>query len=92
MLSSPLRIPVDRAQHPRVREAPAQHARQRLPDLRLGRLRILIQERLGRQDDAAQAEPALRRLLVDERLLERVRLLGRAEAVERRDLGVSRRR
>ena len=53
----------------------------------VGRARILVEERLGGQDDAAQAEAALRGLLVDERLLNRMRLLGRAQAFERRDLG-----
>ena len=42
---------------------------------------------LAGQDDAAQAEAALRRLLVDERLLDGMRPLGRAEAVERGDVG-----
>ena len=48
---------------------------------------LLIEQRLGREDDAAQAEAALRRLLVDERLLDRMRTLGRAEPFERGDLG-----
>ena len=70
-----------------MREAAAQHAGHRLLDLRVGRLRILIEERLGGQDDAVQAEAALRGLLVDERLLDRMRLLDGAEPFERRDLG-----
>ena len=49
--------------------------RQRLPDLRVAGVRVLIEEGLGGQDDAVQAEAALRRLLVDERLLDRVGLL-----------------
>src|SRR5206468_658816 len=41
-----------------------------------------------RQNHAAQAEAALRGLLVDEGLLNRMRSLDRAEAFERRDLRV----
>jgi hypothetical protein len=47
--------------------------------------RVLIDEGLRRQDHAVQAEPALRRLLLDERLLYGVRPLGRAEPFEGRD-------
>ena len=47
---------------------------------------ILVEERRGGHDDARQAEPALRRLLVDERLLQRMRSVRSAEAFERRDL------
>ena len=71
----------------RVREAAAEHAGHRLLDLGVARLRVLIEERLRREDDAVQAEAALRRLLVDERLLNRMRLLDGAEPFERRDLG-----
>ena len=49
------------------------------------RLRVLIEKCLRGQDHAVQAEAALRRLFVDERLLDRVRLLRRAETLERRD-------
>jgi hypothetical protein len=71
---------VDGAAHPVVREAAAQHARERAVDVVVGRCRRAIDERLGAQDDAAQAEAALRRLLVDERLLDRVRTVESSPA------------
>jgi hypothetical protein len=58
-------------------------------NLGVARLWILIEERLRRQNHAAQAETALRGLLVDERLLKRVWALDRAQPFERRDLGAS---
>ena len=88
---TPLRVPLDGAKHPRVRGAAAQHAGHRLPDLRVRRFRVPIEERLGGHDDAVDAEAALHRLLVDERLLNRMRLVDRAETFERRDLGARRR-
>src|SRR5207245_354379 len=78
---------VDRPQHPRVREAAAQHAGQRLLNLGVARRGVLIEESLRRQDDAAEAKAALRRLLVDERFLNRVRVVRRTETFERGDLG-----
>ena len=69
----------------RVHETPAQDAGQRLPDLRRRRLGILIEKCLRGQDHAVEAEAALRRLFVDKRLLNRVRLFGRAQTLERRD-------
>src|SRR3990172_3876714 len=84
-------IPLDGAQHPCVREAPAQHGRERLLDLRVGGIGRPVEKRLRGQDDAVQAEAALRSLLVDERLLNRVRLRRRPESFERRDLGAVKR-
>jgi hypothetical protein len=52
-----------------MREAPAQDVRQRLLELSLGRMRLLIQQRFGGQEHAAQTKTALRRLLLDEHLL-----------------------
>ena len=69
----PVRVAADRLQHPGVDEAAAQHARQRLLHLGVGGARIAVEQRLGGQDHAAQAEAALRGLLVDERLLQRMR-------------------
>src|SRR5262245_2117838 len=84
-MASPLRgrVPLDRTHHPRVHEAAAQHGRERLLNVGVGCLRVLIEERLRREDHAAQAEAALRRPLVDEGLLDRMRLLGRAQPFER---------
>ncbi len=63
----------DRVQHAHVGEAAAQHAGHRLLNLGVGRLGILIEECLRREDDAVQAEPALRRLMLDEGALQRMR-------------------
>src|SRR5262249_24957110 len=81
------RITLDGLHHAGRGEAPAEHARHGLLDLGLTGLRVLIEERLGGQDDAAQAEAALRGLVVDERFLKRMRFLRRAEAVEGHDVG-----
>ena len=48
--------------------------------------RVLVEKRLGGKDDAIQTETALSGLLVDERLLERMRRLRRAQAFKRDDL------
>src|SRR5262249_57692629 len=58
-------------------------------DILLARLRLAL-EQLGRHHDhAVGAIAALRRLFVDERLLQRVRLLDGAKTLERRDLLVA---
>ena len=80
------RVARDGAEHPGVSEAAAEHRGQRLADLRVARLRMLVQECLRGQDDAAQAESALRGLLLDERALDRVRSIRGAEALEGGDL------
>jgi hypothetical protein len=49
-----------------VREAPAEHGRHRLVNLFVGRLRILVEKRLGGENHAVEAEAALRGLRVDE--------------------------
>src|SRR5688572_6305595 len=69
-----------------MREAAAEHAGERLLQLRVGGARIPVEQRLGAEDHAAEAEAALHGLLVDEGLLYRVRLLGRAEPLERGDV------
>src|SRR5262249_33438172 len=81
----PPRIAFDRAQHPRVGEAATEHAGHRVLDLLIRWSGVLVDERLRRENDAVQAVAALRGLLVDECLLYRVRLFGRAETFERRD-------
>jgi len=55
----------------------------------VGRLWILIEKRFRAEDHATQTEPALRRLFVDECLLNRVRLLRRAQAFQRHNLRVT---
>jgi len=55
-----------------VAGAAAQHARQRVAHFRLGRVGILLQERLGREQLCRGAVAALDRARLDERLLQRV--------------------
>src|SRR6266571_3931789 len=61
-------------------------AGERLSDIGLARLLVLRQERGGLHDHAVDAVAALHRLRVDEGLLHRMRLLDRAEALQRNDL------
>src|SRR5262249_58940337 len=70
-----------------MRETAAKDGRHRLLDLPVARARVLIEERLGREDHSVQTKPALGRLLVDERLLDWMRVLDSAQAFERHDLG-----
>src|SRR5262245_60828566 len=60
-------------------------AAERLLDLAITRVRGALEERLARHDHAVDAVAALGGLLLDERLLERMGLGRRAEALERRD-------
>jgi hypothetical protein len=83
--SSPVLL--DRVQHAHVGEAAAQHAGHRLLDLGVGRLGILIEECLRREDDAVQAEPALRRLMLDEGALQRMRGFDGSQSLERDEIG-----
>ena len=69
--------------------AAAEIALERLLYVVVARLRILFQERRSRHDHAIRAVSALRRLLVDEGLLERVERVGLAEALERGDRRVT---
>ena len=74
-----------RADDPGVRAAAAEASGESLFDLLGGGLRRAIQQRLGGHDHAVGAVPALGRLFGDEGGLQPVRLLGSAEAFERRD-------
>ena len=56
-----------------------------------GGLGILVQKSFRGHDDATDAESALRRLFIDECLLNRVRLFGSPEPFERGDLGAGHR-
>src|SRR5215510_7658772 len=76
---------LDRAQDRDVRAAAALEARQRLAELGVGRLGVFLEHGRGGHDPAVDAIAALRHLLLDVRLLERVRLLRRAEAADRGD-------
>src|SRR5262245_58333118 len=82
-----LRVAADGPEHPRIAEAAAEHIRERLLNLLVGGARVLVEEGCGGEHHAAQAKAALRGLLVDEGLLDRMWLLSCAESFERRDLG-----
>src|SRR5262245_59659357 len=73
---------LDRAQDRDVSAAAALEARQRLAELRVRRPGVFLEHGGSGHDPAVDAVAALRHLLLDVRLLERVRLLGRAEAVD----------
>ena len=47
---------------------------------------MFIEQRLCREHHTAEAEAALGRFLIDERLLNRVRFFRRSQAIQRRDL------
>src|SRR5260370_20577432 len=77
---------LDRAQDTHVRSAAALEAGERLFDLSVGWFLVLIEERGRGHDPAADAVAALRNLLFYISLLDRMRLLGRAEAGQCDDL------
>ena len=56
-------------------------------NLIVGRTRVSVDECLGGHDDRVQTEAALRRLLVDERLLDRMGFLESSQPVEGLDVG-----
>src|SRR5262245_44306568 len=62
-----------------------------LAHILLGRLRIAVKQTLRCHDHSIDAIAALNRLLVYERLLQWVRILDRAEALDRRNLGITNR-
>ena len=72
-----------------MRSAAAEISGERLAHIFFGGARIAIEQFLGRHDHAGDAVTALRGLLSHEGLLQRVRLIDRAEALDRRDLGIS---
>src|SRR5262249_31467847 len=69
--------------------AAALEAGERILYLVLGRLLLLLGGGRCRHDPAVDAVAALRHLLLDIGLLDRMRLLGRAEAGERHHLAVA---
>src|SRR5688572_24529949 len=77
----------DRLEHAHVAEAAAQDPGERLLNLLVGGARVLVEERFGGEHHTAQTEAALRGLLVDEGLLNRMQFLRCAETLERGDLG-----
>src|ERR1700689_4430345 len=76
----------DRAQHARVRETPAQDARHSFLDFFFRGLGILVEKNFGGKNHATQAIAALRGFLIDERLLNRMRLVDGSQTFERDDL------
>ncbi len=79
----------DGAHDPVMRTAAAQIAVQRGPHLRVGRLRRMAQQSRGGNENAGDAIAALRGLLGEECLLQRMRRGGRAKTL-RRDDGLAR--
>ena len=69
-----------------VAGAAAQVARERPPDLVLGRVRVLVEEGLGGQHHPGRAEAALEAVLLLEPLLQRVQLARAGEPLDRRHL------
>jgi len=70
-----------------VRHAAAQRARHRLADFRIGGLRVAVEEDLRGQDLPVLTEAALRDLLVDPGLLDRMEHAVLGQPFERGDLG-----
>ena len=75
-----------------VRHAPAQRPVHGLADLRVRRLRVFVEQRLGGHDLPVLAEAALRHLLVDPGLLQRMQLAVLGQPFERGDLALHGRR
>src|SRR6185437_6592640 len=78
--------PRDGAKDARMRAATAEIAGERLPHLAVAGLRIALQQGRRRHDHAVDAIAALRRLLVDEGLLDGMRLVDGAETLDGGDL------
>src|SRR5262249_7857542 len=73
----------DRLEDLHVAGAAAEIARQRLADLGQRRLRLLLQQRLRRQQESRRAVAALRGAEIGERLLQRMESLGSRHALDR---------
>src|SRR5262249_58200670 len=82
---------VDRGKDAHMRAEAALEAGERLSDLGVGRLLGLIEECGRRHEPAVDAVAALRHLLLHVGLLDRMRLLGRAEASKGDDLAAAHR-
>ena len=68
-------------EHAHVGEAAAENAGHGALDLLVAGFGIFVEEGFGGHDDRIQAKAALRGLLVDESLLDRVRLVEGAECL-----------
>ena len=71
----------------RIRAAAAHVAAHRCVDVRIGRVRLLLEQRCGRHELAGLAVTALRDVVLDPCGLQRMQLaVGACEAFDRRDL------
>jgi hypothetical protein len=68
-----------------MRETAAQNATQGIPNLLIRGIGFCVENGLRCQDYATEAEPALGRSFLNKRLLDWVRLFGRAQAFQRGD-------
>jgi hypothetical protein len=82
-----VRILANGSQHARVGEAAAENAAERGSDFFVRGLGISVEDRLGGQDDAAEAKAALSGALVDEGFLKRMRPFGCAQSIKGCDFG-----
>ena len=87
-----LRRALDRADDRHMRATAAFEAGEPVANLLIARVRCRFEQRGGRHDPAIDAVAALRHLLLDIGGLDRMRLLGRAEAGERNHFAVTDRR
>src|SRR4030088_2472717 len=78
-----------RTHDPVMGAAAAQVERQPFAHLRFGGMRRAVEDGFGAHDHAVDAVAALRRLLGDEGLLQRMRPVHAAEAFDRHDLGLA---
>ena len=69
-----------------MRAATAQMRLERRDDRLARRMRLLVQQRMGREQHAGRAVATLQRAVVDEGLLQRVQPRARREALDRRDV------
>src|SRR5712672_1934786 len=65
---------------------PAEVAGEPIARLFLGRVQVLVEQRLGRDDKSRRAEAALQRRMLEEFLLHRVQLVALGDALDGRDL------
>src|SRR3984893_8438039 len=75
----------DGAQDADMAAAAADIVVERLGDLFSRRRRVAVEQRLGRDQNAGQAVAPLPRLLIDKGLLQRMRTVRRAQALDRHD-------
>src|SRR5882724_4664353 len=75
----------DRGDHRRVARAAAEVARDRVADLLVRRLRVLVEQGGGGHEHAGNAEPALRHAVAHERLLHRREHAGARQPLDGRD-------